>query len=250
MSCCGFDSIPHDLGVLYTIRALGEPQDVSIEGFVRASGKPSGGTWSSAIDYFSRYRETKKQPQPKRPPPPDGREIGSTKLDVRYEKRIGRWVAPLPTIDPTIVKKSARAIPEYGRRFRYGHYVTTKSLPTMIGLGAGVGAMFAVAQVGAGANWLRRMNPAGTGPSEEVRARSKFEVTFLAEADGKTLRTRVAGADPGYGGTAKMVAESALCLAFDADLPERYGVVTTAAAMGDRLIARLQAAGFTFETLG
>ena len=47
-----------------------------------------------------------------------------------------------------------------------------------------------------------------------------------------------------------MVAESALCLALDADrLPERFGVVTPAVAMGDRLLERLRAAGMRFEVL-
>ena len=57
---------------------------------------------------------------------------------------------------------------------------------------------------------------------------------------------KVKGGDPGYGETAKMLAESALCLAFD-DLPETAGQVTTAQAMGGPLIARLQAAGISFD---
>ncbi len=45
-----------------------------------------------------------------------------------------------------------------------------------------------------------------------------------------------------------MLAESALCLAFD-DNPKTSGFVTTAQAMGDNLMARLVAAGITFETV-
>ena len=52
----------------------------------------------------------------------------------------------------------------------------------------------------------------------------------------------------GYGETSKMLAESALRLAFD-DLPERSGQLTPAAAMGDALGRRLVAAGFKFEVL-
>jgi short subunit dehydrogenase-like uncharacterized protein len=62
------------------------------------------------------------------------------------------------------------------------------------------------------------------------------------------LRTRVSGGDPGYGETAKMLAESALCLAFD-DNPPTAGSVTTAQAMGDNLITRLSARGITFEVV-
>ena len=45
-----------------------------------------------------------------------------------------------------------------------------------------------------------------------------------------------------------MLAESALCLAFD-ELPPTAGQVTTAAAMGDALMARLIRAGIAFEVL-
>jgi short subunit dehydrogenase-like uncharacterized protein len=52
--------------------------------------------------------------------------------------------------------------------------------------------------------------------------------------------------DPGYGSTSKMIAESALSLLLDAAaLPG--GIWTTAPAMGDKLIARLQSnAGLSF----
>ena len=45
-----------------------------------------------------------------------------------------------------------------------------------------------------------------------------------------------------------MLAESALCLAFD-ELPERAGQLTPAVAMGDALLGRLQRAGIKFEVL-
>jgi short subunit dehydrogenase-like uncharacterized protein len=62
------------------------------------------------------------------------------------------------------------------------------------------------------------------------------------------VRTEVAGGDPGYGETAKMLAESAICLAHD-DLPKTAGQVTTATAMGDALRVRLERAGMAFRVL-
>ena len=54
--------------------------------------------------------------------------------------------------------------------------------------------------------------------------------------------------DPGYGATAVLFGESALCLALDGErLPERAGVLTPATAMGTVLAERLRAAGQTFE---
>ena len=60
--------------------------------------------------------------------------------------------------------------------------------------------------------------------------------------------TEVAGGDPGYTETSKMIGEAALCLAFD-DLPVTAGQVTTASAMGPALRTRLQANGMTFSVL-
>jgi saccharopine dehydrogenase (NAD+, L-glutamate forming) len=90
--------------------------------------------------------------------------------------------------------------------------------------------------------------PQGGGPDAARRARSWFTVDFVGEGGGQSVRTRVSGGDPGYDETAKMLAESALCLAFD-DNPPTSGQVTTAQAMGDALTGRLIAAGLKFEVL-
>ena len=79
-------------------------------------------------------------------------------------------------------------------------------------------------------NFLKKRLPQGEGPSESRRAKSWFTVDFVGESAGRTVRTRVSGGDPGYDETAKMLAESALCLAFD-DNPQTAGQVTTAQAM-------------------
>ena len=47
--CCGFDSIPHDLGVRFTVAQLPSDQPITVRGYVRAKGLPSGGTWNSAV---------------------------------------------------------------------------------------------------------------------------------------------------------------------------------------------------------
>jgi short subunit dehydrogenase-like uncharacterized protein len=245
VSCCGFDSIPHDLGVLYTVEQLAPFESIEICGYVWASGNFSGGTWNSAVDAFERMRD---QPKAQHEAPVGDRKVGSVKKNVHRVDSMKRWAAPMPTIDPQIVKKSARRIERYGKSFRYGHYVTVKSLPTLVGLGAAVGGAVAVAQVGPGAKLLRKLKSPGEGPTPEERAKARFSVTFEAVADGNKLRTRVSGGDPGYDETAKMIAESAACIAFD-DTPDGFGVTTTAHAMGQPLIDRLVAAGMVFETL-
>ena len=108
--------------------------------------------------------------------------------------------------------------------------------------------MHALAQLPPTRSWLLGRMRAGEGPSPERRERGWFKVRFIGEGGGRRVVTEVAGGDPGYGETAKMLAESALCLATD-DLPPTAGQVTTAVAMGDALIERLRRQGITFELL-
>jgi short subunit dehydrogenase-like uncharacterized protein len=163
-----------------------------------------------------------------------------------FDREAGYWLVPLPTIDPFIIRRSATALDAYGPDFEYAHYAAVKRLPVMAAGIIGVGALAAAAQVGPLRRRLLQRVPPGEGPSEERRARSHFTMRFIAEAGGRTVRTSVSGGDPGYDETAKMLAESALCLAFD-DNPTTAGQVTTAVAMGDRLVGRLQKAGLRFE---
>ena len=88
----------------------------------------------------------------------------------------------------------------------------------------------------------------GEGPSPEQREKGWFKVRFVGEGGGRRVVTEVAGGDPGYGETAKMLAESALCLAAD-DLPQTAGQVTTAVAMGDALRERIERAGISFKVI-
>jgi saccharopine dehydrogenase (NAD+, L-glutamate forming) len=162
---------------------------------------------------------------------------------------LGYWLLPLPTIDPTVVARSGAALASYGPKFRYSHYAGTKTLRYAAGGLAGATALGLAAQVGPLRNLLKRRVPQGEGPSESRRRKTWFTVDFVAAAGDQRLHTRVSGGDPGYGETAKMLGESALCLAFDTN-PPTAGQVTTATAMGDNLLARLQKAGMSFEVIG
>jgi short subunit dehydrogenase-like uncharacterized protein len=154
-------------------------------------------------------------------------------------------VLAAPLIDPQIVLRSARALPEYGPDFRYGHYLAVGSARNLALIVGGVAAIVALAQTKPTRELALKLRAPGEGPDEATRAKGKFRVTFVAEGGGRRLVTAVSGGDPGYGETAKMLSEAALCLAFDA-LPETAGQVTTAQALGRPLIRRLQAAGISF----
>jgi short subunit dehydrogenase-like uncharacterized protein len=244
---CGFDSIPHDLGVLFTVQQLPEGVPLNVRGFVRAGGKPSGGTFHSAMTAFTRVRQTQQVHKERREVEPrdNGRRV---RLEAKPHRELGYWAVPMPTIDPQVIARSARALDRYGPEFTYGHYAGVKRLPIAVGGVAGVVSLFVAAQIPPVRKALMgRLSP-GDGPSEADRAKSWFRVRFVGEGGGKRVVTMVSGGDPGYSETSKMLAESALCLAQD-DLPQTAGQVTTAVAMGDQLIARLQRAGIGFEVL-
>ncbi|OUS06030.1 saccharopine dehydrogenase [Gammaproteobacteria bacterium 42_54_T18] len=263
VNSCGFDSIPHDLGALFTVNALNdligpeyaERESITVEGFVRAGGTFSGGTWHSAITQFSRMRgfyekkkhwvQSKKQDSSKR-----RRRVGTTPMRIHFKPEFGRWACPLPTIDPQVVRRTAKARTNYGPNFKYGHFALVKELPTALAGMAGVGGLVALSQIKVTRDLLLKVKDPGQGPTLAQRQSGWFSVKMLGQARNLMVWTEVSGGDPGYGETSKMLAESALCLAFDTDkTPAIYGVVTPGAAMGEALIERLQEAGMTFRIM-
>src|SRR3954452_1676903 len=247
---CGFDSIPHDLGAHFTVGLLPDDVPITLRGVVRSSAMASGGTFHSAMTQMSRSRQTRAAAAARRSfePRPEGRSSRAVAGKPHRDSVLSRWLLPLPTIDPIIVARSGAALPSYGPEFRYSHYAGTKTLRYAVGGAVGVGALGLAAQVGPLRSSMLKHIKQGDGPDAARRAKSWFRVDFVGEGGGQAVHTRVSGGDPGYDETAKMLAESALSLAFD-DNPPTAGQVTTAHAMGDQLTARLQAAGIKFEVL-
>jgi short subunit dehydrogenase-like uncharacterized protein len=247
---CGFDSIPYDIGTYYTVLELPEDVPLTVHGYVEASGRPSGGTAHSAITAFSRFPAiiAAARDRKRAEPALSGRLVHAGAGLPHHAAATGGWALPMPTLDPQIVGRSARALDRYGPDFRYSHCASVPHLWTAAGLAAGVGGLVALAQLPPARNALLKRMPQGNGPSAQQRARSWFRVTFVGEGGGQRVVTRVSGGDPGYDETARMLGEAALALALD-DLPETSGQVTTATAMGDALLARLQKSGMSFEVL-
>lgn len=245
---CGFDSVPHDLGAYFTVRQLPEGVPLTVDGFVAADAAFSGGTFASALGQFARPRQLRAAARDRRRHEPRlmGRRVSAPSGGPRYAPEVGAWALPLPTIDARIVRRSAKALDRYGPDFRYRHYAAVRHLPFAVGGVAAVAALVAAAQLPPLRRRLSDRLAPGDGPGPEKRARSWFTVRFVGEGGGRRVCTEVTGGDPGYDETAKMLAEAALCLAFDA-LPPTSGQVTTAVSMGDALIERLQAAGIRFR---
>lgn len=274
--CCGFDSIPFDLGVhMLWDRAKkdGHPGLTWAKGFAgKTKGSFSGGTVASMIALMedaSRDPGLRRllvnpyglDPDPKRarrdkPDSPDQR-------GVRYDSDLGRWTAPfvMSAVNTRVVRRSNALLDgAYGKEFRYSESMSfpkgPKGLVAASAVTAGLGAFVAACAFAPTRGVLvdRVLPKPGEGPSKEARDAGYFEVHLLAETepDASAKKERLAGrvigtSDPGYGETAKMLGESALCLARDgAKLDARFGVLTPATAMGMHLVERLRAAGMTF----
>jgi len=246
--CCGFDSIPHDLGVLFTVGLLPDDVPITVEGVLRAGGRPSAGTVHSAVTALSRTRESAAAARSRRElePRPTDRRVRAVRTRPRREGKL--WLLPLPTIDPQVVARSGRALPGYGPDFRYSHYAGVRTLPVAVGSVLGLAALAGLAQLPPARRLLLSRFQPGTGPTAEQRAAGWFRMRFTATAGACRVVTEVAGGEPGYDETAKMLAEAALCVTFD-DLPPAAGQLTPAVAMGRPLIDRLVRAGIAFRVL-
>jgi short subunit dehydrogenase-like uncharacterized protein len=246
---CGFDSVPHDLGAYYTVQHLPEGVPLTIRGYVQASAMFSGGTFASALTGFSRARQNVAAARERKRTEDRGpRSVDAAPGRPHRAREAGGWALPFPSLDPQVIARSARAVERYGPDFHYSHFIAVPHLWTAGGVVGGVAGLFVAAQIPPARTALLKRLPAGEGPSPAKRARSWFRVTFVGAGGGQRVVTQVSGGDPGYDETAKMLAESALALAFD-DLPHTAGQVTTVTAMGDALLLRLQKAGLGFQVL-
>ncbi|HTU30963.1 MAG TPA: saccharopine dehydrogenase NADP-binding domain-containing protein [Solirubrobacteraceae bacterium] len=248
---CGFDSIPHDLGTLFTVDRLPEGEPLTVEEFLQAGARISGGTYHTVIQGLSRARATMTAATQRRrlEPRPTGRRARAIRTPLRPNPVGEGWALTAPTIDVDTVLRSARGLDRYGPDFRYGLSFVTRRAATAAGIAGGVGALAVLAQVPPVRNALLRFQDPGDGPDEARRERSWFTARFAGRVGDESVPRvicEVRGGDPGYGETAKMLAESALCLAHD-ELPEARGMVTPAVAMGQALIDRLTQVGIVFE---
>lgn len=267
---CGFDSVPSDLGVLLLHEAAraddaGELED-TIGVVTSMRGGLSGGTLASMKGIVDDVRSDpglrRLMLDPYALSPDRDREprLGGERDPMRPHRipEIDGWVAPfvMAPFNTRIVRRS-NALRDwaYGRSFRYREGIATGSGPLgpvrAAAVAGGTGAVVAGLALPPTRKLLDRFLPSpGEGPSEKTRRSGHFTFDFHARtSDGRRYTARVAAqGDPGYAATSVMLAQSALCLALDADRPpDTAGILTPATAMGAALADRLRAAGHTLE---
>jgi short subunit dehydrogenase-like uncharacterized protein len=249
---CGFDSIPFDLGVLMLQREaqarFGRPAQRVACRVRRMKGRFSGGTAASLKATLAAAKsepgvydllrnpfaltpgfEGAKQPSGHKP---------------MLDELLGVWVAPfvMAAINTRNVHRSNFLLGQaYGADFVYDEMVVA---------GPGEKGEATARAMAADDSLAADDGPKpGEGPSKQERDSGFYDLLFIGRtAAGETLRVAVSGdRDPGYGSTSKMIGEAAVCLQRDA-ADTQGGIWTPAAAMGTRLITRLQQhAGLKFD---
>jgi len=259
---CGFDCVPSDLGVLFTVteaRKKGHELHL-VDGFINLKGGPSGGTINTILTMFDLPKSEMKQSMgPFSLLPPSERPAASS-LDrdqylPAYSRKLGCFTSffALCVGDAQVVRKSAH-YNQYSPSFHYrecyfhrGGFLKSGLSAVFITLFWLVGLILVL--IPCTRKLLRKVLPQpGQGPSQEVMDKGRFTVRLIGStAEGKqVIQTSVSGGEPGYKETSRMLGESALCLAFD-QLKSKGGAETPAMAMGEALIKRIQGFGIKFQ---
>jgi short subunit dehydrogenase-like uncharacterized protein len=273
---CGFDSIPSDLTVYALHRravddGAGELGDTTL--VLRAySGGYAGGSIATMIELMRiaaddpKMRGMLDDPYSLSPDRGAEPELGGQPdlpwcegSEIAPELK-GLWTGGyiMALYNTRCIRRSNALLGfAYGRRFRYQETLTHGSTIAA----PAIAAMFNAGIAGASrfGGWYLKMLPPGlverfipapgTGHDEGSRGHYKVETYTTTTGGRRYMATMSQRLDPGYGATAVLAGESALCLATDRDrLSPLRGVLTPAAAMGDALLARLPAAGVTINT--
>jgi len=271
INCCGFDSIPSDLGT-YFLQQTAHKRFAAyfdrVKLGVRAmKGGASGGTIASMIEMLIAAKaNTKVRKAMANPyllcPQNHSHKVRQMRLKgAAYDKDFQCWSAPfvMEGINTRVVLRShgLQSMP-YGDQFSYSEIMLTgkggkgriRALSLSVGLGVFVMSAFITPLRKLMQKFL--LPKPGEGPSEQEQINGFFDMRILGKNDQHKLIVKVTGdRDPGYGSTAKMLGQSALCIALDIDKAELPGGFwTPATAMGDQLIERLsQHAGLAFEVI-
>ena len=268
---CGFDSIPSDLGVWYTQQQaqaqFGQPCS-RIRMQVRAmKGGASGGTVASLLNVVDEARSDpalrKLLQNPYALAPKDHRSgVRQPSITKPEQDDDGEnWLAPfvMASTNTRIVFRSHALLGHpWGEDFTYDEAMSVGAGPLGLakaaGLTGGLGGFMGLVAIGPTRDLLAKyvLPKPGEGPSPEDQENGFWAFQFRGEtAAGDVVRVSVKGdKDPGYGSTAKMLAESALCLLDRPQAEVAGGFWTPATAMGDSLVQRLESnAGVTFEAV-
>ena len=268
---CGFDSLPSDLGVKFLQQQaqarFGEPCSTVKMRVKAMKGGASGGTIASGVNAF---KEAASDPAVRKEmkdwyslcPEAHRNTAKQRHVNMEYDEDFKSWVGPfiMANVNTRVVLRTNALLNEqYGRQFYYDEGSLTgtgdagRKAAKRVALGTKLfGAVLMLTPL----QWLALkffLPKPGEGPSPDEQRAGFFDLRFFGRtALGEEVRVKVTGdRDPGYGSTAKMIAQAAISLRRDVDKSQlEGGFWTPGSAFGEALLLRLQtSAGLTFEVV-
>lgn len=273
--CCGFDSVPSDLGAYLVAQEIKHRYGqacANIKASFSLRGGVNGGTLASVLDILGKGQSEAFTNAFLLNPDHKASAADAVHADPTapyYDADFGAWHGPffMGPVNTRVVRRSAALWQKdaqadsdtaYAEDFSYQEYLRFGTGPLAATVAAGMSVGSLASQVALRFAPVRKITAAlapkpGQGPSIRAMDNGSFLCQLMGKsAQGQEVRAVLSDkGDPGNRATTKMVCESALALALDtAVLPggeQRGGVITPAFAMGDVLVQRLRVAGMTLD---
>lgn len=261
LHCCGFDSIPSDLGVYHLQQVARDQEDTYCDQiryrFKASKGGFSGGTVASMLNAIKQITTDKTKARILKTPyalvtnKPDNLPYQKAVKGLEKDPHSGQYLVPfiMASINTKVVHRT---------NFLLGYpwqaaFLYDESMQVGKGLkgwlkGAGLVSGLGLFALSASFSFTRTLlekylvPKPGEGPNDDLVKNGFFKVELTGQlSNGKMLTTQVTGqGDPGYGSTCKMISETA-CLLLETDKADTgVGFLTPAAALGNSLIERLE----------
>jgi len=276
VSACGFDCIPSEIGIDYTIQQFGSHEHVSsIESYVTMRGNKGivghYGTFSSLVHSIASSNQLKKM----------RRRLNENQAPLQYSGpklprkdqpffnyELSHWCLPFIGADASVVKRTQRYLWETLKlnpiQFNAFFYVPSFFYILafiVFGIFLVIFASFKL-----GRTLLLKYPKLFTlgyfsheGPTLEQIKETTFTMIFYAngyksvptsksQKPDKRVVTKIDGPDVGYVATSIFVVESALCILLEKSTINKFGVLTPGSAfLGTKIIDRLKNAGIGFS---
>jgi short subunit dehydrogenase-like uncharacterized protein len=275
ISCCGFDCIPVDLGTQMVVDNLKAKNLTPIavkSTVIKMIGGASGGTIYSMMNLFASLsaRQLLELLNPfylsprtgtnnslDQPTNKETKRNAADKLFPVYDSALKEWTAPflMQAVDTRIVNRSnALGGWQYGKDFIYSEGIVTPNVIAAWGVSIFSSFLLMLLYFPFVRTIVKFFVPEpGSGPDVKFLEKGMFEMSIHGTGvDAAGNKQNVFGkvfaenGDAGYVQTAKMVCESAICLAKD-QTPPIYGHVTPSVGLGESLRQRLRSRGMDFS---
>ncbi|XP_069625343.1 saccharopine dehydrogenase-like oxidoreductase [Ranitomeya imitator] len=273
---CGFDSIPADLGVLFTRNSM-QGTLTAVEGFFSLKSGPEGtclneGTWQSAIHEAKDQANLKnfRKQLTLKPLPVIGKKL-KRRGAIFYSNEVQKYSVLFPGSDAAVVERTQRYLYENLQEtpVQYAEYFAVGGITSIIKLMFG-GFFFLLFTLCSCGRKLLIKYPkffsfgyfSKEGPTANQIADTSFSITFFGEgySQGKDpqqekpnvkICTQVSGPEIGYVTTPITVVQAGITILKEPEsLPKSGGVYTPGAAFSKtKLIDRLNKAGIHFTVL-